>query len=209
MLKSGNTPTGVGKTRPPCNTSPKIRKHPHGRGEDLFLTTFVKRRGETPPRAWGRPLPRRTTMAGIGNTPTGVGKTTACRSWLAERRKHPHGRGEDLYARNPGDTSSETPPRAWGRRGAQRVPPRTMGNTPTGVGKTAPDSAACRGWLETPPRAWGRQREIIEFFTDNPNRIAAYPFPKPVASQKWLLSAGADRPGRTVCTPEPLECVET
>ena len=144
-------------------------------------------------------------------------------------KKHPHGRGEDSPPEPVTFHAEETPPRAWGRHeGCYRAVQHGR-NTPTGVGKTypkgsrlhmsqkhphgrgedAPSHNSVSPPVETPPRAWGRQREIIEFFTDNPNRIAAYPFPKPVASQKWLLSAGADRPGRTVCTPEPLECVET
>ncbi len=53
----------------------KIRKHPHGRGEDATLLE-------------GRYLY-------VGNTPTGVGKTRF-RSYLGGGSwKHPHGRGED------------------------------------------------------------------------------------------------------------------
>ena len=72
---------------------------------------------------------------------------------------------------------TETPPRAWGRPPGPAGDPEHGGNTPTGVGKTAPAPAHCaaqrkhphgrgedlhvhhalRCELETPPRAWGRR----------------------------------------------------
>jgi hypothetical protein len=54
VLKSGNTPTGVGKTRRLSRALPSPRKHPHGRGEDEPTHLIIKRCAETPPRAWGR-----------------------------------------------------------------------------------------------------------------------------------------------------------
>ncbi len=49
-----NTPTGVGKTRLLAVSQPRLRKHPHGRGEDTTTSYFPTDRSETPPRAWGR-----------------------------------------------------------------------------------------------------------------------------------------------------------
>ena len=50
----GNTPTGVGKTRPGTRGAWPGRKHPHGRGEDSGARGLRTSLGETPPRAWGR-----------------------------------------------------------------------------------------------------------------------------------------------------------
>ena len=71
---------------------------------------------------------------------------------------------------------TETPPRAWGRRGAPTASAHAARNTPTCVGKTAQSRCAAltrwkhphvrgedwqpgcasRAKRETPPRAWGR-----------------------------------------------------
>ncbi len=70
-----NTPTGVGKTFIFGHNLFGSEKHPHGRGEDLpgkFLTLFHL---ETPPRAWGRQYMNLSSLTGLRNTPTGVGKT--------------------------------------------------------------------------------------------------------------------------------------
>ena len=70
-----NTPTHVGKTSPIDLQGDELEKHPHARGEDVSkpsLTCIVK---ETPPRTWGRPSTRCTTLSLRRNTPTHVGKT--------------------------------------------------------------------------------------------------------------------------------------
>ena len=110
-----NTPTGVGKTFGFEMATLNLKKHPHGRGEDLFKSLTMPFEEETPPRAWGRPSvtvePLQTdgnTPTGVGktplpppfgvykrNTPTGVGKTMSTRTDRFNARKHPHGRGED------------------------------------------------------------------------------------------------------------------
>ena len=75
-----------------------------------------------------------------GNTPTGVGKIGGERLGRMARKKHPHGRGEDLLDDGAEEVELETPPRAWGRR--QRLAEAGDGgrNTPTGVGKTSSPS---------------------------------------------------------------------
>ncbi len=73
--KSGNTPTGVGKTRCTRGTSRRRWKHPHGRGEDADQGRCGGGVPETPPRAWGRPGLSRLPVSWLRNTPTGVGKT--------------------------------------------------------------------------------------------------------------------------------------
>ena len=94
--------------------------------------------------------------------------------------KHPHARGEDGHRNQAPSVRQETPPRTWGRlQRIQRMESRG-GNTPTHVGKTAPQSHPffqrekhphARGEdrsettpamhpQETPPRTWGRRREL-------------------------------------------------
>ena len=132
---------------------------------------------ETPPQAWGRPVQVFRSAAGLGNTPTGVGKTTIIFICNLQVEKHPHRRGEDINEEYNAQRATETPPQAWGR------PPQLMliedwyGNTPTGVGKT--ESGKCpiahlqkhphrrgedkmimsdnKDEIETPPQAWGRR----------------------------------------------------
>ena len=132
----GNTPTGVGKTAPTGFKLAPTWKHPHGRGEDEGRRQLVGGYLETPPRAWGRPRLLPTVRGFLGNTPTGVGKTLYQHTSARSRRKHPHGRGEDIRARVNALTARETPPRAWGRPMSNSSKPRCIRNTPTGVGKT-------------------------------------------------------------------------
>ena len=49
-----------------------------------------------------------------------------------------HGCGEDWMIAKPPLIILETPPRAWGRQGTGIALDKARGNTPTGVGKTAP-----------------------------------------------------------------------
>ncbi len=154
-----------------------FKKHPHVRGE---APSHPKRNGsarETPPRAWGRRGISAFLEVLTGNTPTCVGKTRILRPLNLRVKKHPHVRGEDIALRSMAIISSETPPRAWGRR---RICSNSRGrgrNTPTCVGKTiclvswitpvwkhphvrGEDADALHEvvpQVETPPRAWGRQ----------------------------------------------------
>ena len=131
---------------------------------------------ETPPRAWGRRRWSWVDPLKDRNTPTGVGKTLGTRYRHAAAEKHPHGRGEDCTLPLLGALLWETPPRAWGRPLHDEYSHGCLGNTPTGVGKTAhPAHSLPQAWKhphgrgedrtrrshwrpcrETPPRAWGR-----------------------------------------------------
>ncbi len=172
----GNTPTGVGKTHLARFALLRFRKHPHGRGEDAGAIRVLTNHPETPPRAWGRLTLFNHHRIRAGNTPTGVGKTWKPWGGYLNRRKHPHGRGEDRPATSCPRHAQETPPRAWGRLTRAARASRMSGNTPTGVGKTMPTAKpATPSWKhphgrgedfggshnldpyqETPPRAWGR-----------------------------------------------------
>ncbi len=133
---AGNTPTGVGKTKKHGCLVRKIKKHPHGRGEDVCRHRRSRQASETPPRAWGRRARGGQQAVQSGNTPTGVGKTRSSiwLSWVCE--KHPHGRGEDLDSVASAKMAPETPPRAWGRPKSRTKGASERRNTPTGVGKT-------------------------------------------------------------------------
>ncbi len=113
--KTGNTPTGVGKTHQGQPGAERRKKHPHGRGEDADQPDIAGQQEETPPRAWGRRAPGRSTSLLSRNTPTGVGKTAQPELCSRPQWKHPHGRGEDGKAPWVPGSGEETPPRAWGR----------------------------------------------------------------------------------------------
>ena len=100
LEQPGNTPTGVGKTLPPCPSAICTEKHPHGRGEDCGCQGPCQGLIETPPRAWGRLINSRCLLCLAGNTPTGVGKTPPSRLAASPQKKHPHGRGEDVETSN-------------------------------------------------------------------------------------------------------------
>ena len=109
-----------------------------------------------------------------------MGKSPAYFSTECASRNHPHGRGEELTEGGSRGLHVETPPRAWGRRSQRDRDFIHVGNTPTGVGKTAEDATpearfrkhphgrgeeiSSRGRIheiaETPPRAWGRVTQI-------------------------------------------------
>ena len=114
--EDGNTPTGVGKTKPSWRLIRPAQKHPHGRGEDNVSMLPSARTIETPPRAWGRQGMSEVARQAGGNTPTGVGKTGPLRKLPTCSGKHPHGRGEDGLKDRASRNKVETPPRAWGRQ---------------------------------------------------------------------------------------------
>ena len=172
-----NTPTDVGKTNtPPTNPAP-VKKHPHGRGEDVWCATAPCLTTETPPRTWGRQGATDKRTVRLRNTPTDVGKTAPRWRGRDASGKHPHGRGEDRIIAKAWRSCVETPPRTWGRLNPAADQESARGNTPTDVGKTrvfrpvprpawkhphgrGEDAGAKRSACpapETPPRTWGRQ----------------------------------------------------
>jgi len=108
--------------------------HPHGRGDNLSISTDTLSLIGSPPRAWGQcDLFARSPRTGRF-TPTGVG--TICGGsatrWCAT--VHPHGRGDNVELDVGTLLLYGSPPRAWGqsRRCAGRSGPARF--TPTGVG---------------------------------------------------------------------------
>ncbi len=136
-----NTPTCVGKTYRLFHQQLAIEKHPHVRGEDDNPFPRVILNRETPPRAWGRPARQALLSSTRRNTPTCVGKTSAALIVRKKRKKHPHVRGEDSRSGEDDEVVAETPPRAWGRHKIDKMISEIDRNTPTCVGKTAPDRA--------------------------------------------------------------------
>ncbi len=133
---SRNTPTCVGKTLCQPLLTRRSQKHPHVRGEDTSDSSPSTRLSETPPRAWGRPSDFELNIFDGGNTPTCVGKTHQTAFYDANKKKHPHVRGEDLQSHASMAMMPETPPRAWGRLGFTQCFASQRRNTPTCVGKT-------------------------------------------------------------------------
>ncbi len=85
----------MGKTKVKYDRAFRVKKHPHGRGEDTKNSQLTLKNAETPPRAWGRLSHCFVKMQTVRNTPTGVGKTYQAVAYEGTFKKHPHGRGED------------------------------------------------------------------------------------------------------------------
>ena len=60
---------------------------PHGRGDDSRSMRCAAASSETPPRAWGRPIPHSNSARGLRNTSTGVGKDVGSPLPLPSRRE--------------------------------------------------------------------------------------------------------------------------
>ena len=136
LLAARNTPTPVGKTSRSRAGYQHTRKHPHACGEDSASVNILISPPETPPRLWGRQRRDLKLDHELGNTPTPVGKTSGSLSAVATIEKHPHACGEDHRLTRPVTTSSETPPRLWGRPVSEHLNDAMDRNTPTPVGKT-------------------------------------------------------------------------
>ena len=92
---SRNTSTDVEKTEVSFGHVVSLRKHLHGRGEDL------------------RELLRESEE--LRNTSTDVEKTVMPEVVLVTPKKHLHGRGEDVLGDAFREGQTETPPRTWKR----------------------------------------------------------------------------------------------
>ncbi len=179
-LKSGaerNTPTDVGKTPQGRRRRAPGEKHPHGRGENKIECSQKCSQKETPPRTWGKLFFFVYRKVCWRNTPTDVGKTRCAFFVASVRRKHPHGRGENVSARPAIHLDGETPPRTWGKQIFVLGFHARSRNTPTDVGKTARTVFRPGGFWkhphgrgengighsggsrdgETPPRTWGKR----------------------------------------------------
>ena len=212
----------MGKTDLWVRPAYEREKHPHGRGEDLFLNGWNRTKSETPPRAWGRRGNGRRQWRRKRNTPTGVGKTGGSAKSGDQDQKHPHGRGEDRTPPESTRVMPETPPRAWGRPAQAPSFRPSPGNTPTGVGKTSPNSprrsmkrkhphgrgedririSAYLFIQETPPRAWGRlcMRRRTRFSCGNTPTGVGKTLPQPhcfALSEKHPHGRGEDGKMRT------------
>ena len=87
------------------------------------------------PHVWGKSLYRFWGIPEYGLAPTCVGKmkwTWRAPQWTGA---HPHMRGENLEIRMLMQTSSGSPPHAWGKYRSCYVPPIVFRLTPTCVGK--------------------------------------------------------------------------
>ena len=122
----------------PTNGTPE--KHPHSRGEDLFLRQVLRPDRETPPLARGRPFAGSLGEIESRNTPTRAGKT----QWEA------NGKGFGV----------ETPPLARGRPSIVLIMSVCPRNTPTRAGKTNFSPLYMPTCPETPPLARGRLTKI-------------------------------------------------
>ena len=68
-------PTGVGKTSIRSSRSITAADHPHGRGENIDYSFFLRHYSGPSPRAWGKHEQSRAVPEDGRTIPTGVGKT--------------------------------------------------------------------------------------------------------------------------------------
>ena len=110
--------------------------HPHVRGDDVRSRAVTGEKDGSPPRAWGRP--GSVLRSGVGRrfTPTCVGTTTSSHASGGTSTVHPHVRGDDHGVRPSTCSWRGSPPRAWGRRAADRAARAAARFTPTCVGTT-------------------------------------------------------------------------
>ena len=145
-------------------------------------------RSETPPRTWGRRRRQGRGRPRLRNTPTHVGKTLGGIMVSIPLPKHPHARGEDIVYRNQRERNPETPPRTWGRPGAERPHLPRYRNTPTHVGKTREGADPLPFARETPPRTWGRQpivRLVTKMERNTPTHVGKTPPWAPCWLTRW------------------------
>ena len=160
--RNGITPTCVGKR--------------HDRG---VLVLVVQ---GSPPLAWGKGLPHPQTRSCRRITPTCVGKRP--KWWKIWRgfEDHPHLRGEKSTTTLCSFQLTGSPPLAWGKAPSIFAPQKSLGITPTCVGKShfvchprkpVGDHPHLRGekrrlrcktsgLIGSPPLAWGKDRMAIE-----------------------------------------------
>ena len=132
----GNTSTDVEKTRGHKQGNATLKKHLHGRGEDLLLREWPHIARETPPRTWRRPQESWVELPTVRNTSTDVEKTYVSPIDGYGGKKHLHGRGEDNVVPRSVYWIEETPPRTWRRPVDRNTTPVVNRNTSTDVEKT-------------------------------------------------------------------------
>ena len=111
---------------------------------------------ETPPLTRGRLFALSCEVGLVGNTPAYAGKTPSQAAKVRRDRKHPRLRGEDWYALDTCDPTTETPPLTRGRRASCPSRRPGSGNTPAYAGKTIWPLVAPKRLRETPPLTRGR-----------------------------------------------------
>ena len=154
------TPTCVGKTPRACRRAGTRAVHPHMRGEDSVSRYRISANGGSPPHAWGRQLLVVVRVEDRRFTPTCVGKTWRRHCAIHVSAVHPHMRGEDATVAPSANSSSGSPPHAWGRRDILQDCLAQHRFTPTCVGKTCAYDQVIGSSCGSPPHAWGRRGPV-------------------------------------------------
>ncbi len=175
------TPTCVGTVyRSGWRLAPRS-VHPHVRGDGYGVMAMAARHTGSPPRAWGRSVPRRSYRRRRRFTPTCVGTVSGVTASPCDTPVHPHVRGDGAIASATTRADFGSPPRAWGRsyltiqfRAVNRFTPTCVGtvsmNSNCGRGPTVHPHVRGDGCIidtliprvyGSPPRAWGRSYNTI------------------------------------------------
>jgi len=156
--------------------------HPHACGENGWNWDAVQGALGSPPRVWGKQRPGPKLIGMMRFTPTRVGKTTVAWFLLWVYPVHPHACGENIKVFVNRHPAYGSPPRVWGKPGAETTVAPAIRFTPTRVGKTDPGDRmqpalsvhphACGenpkytgyplGQNGSPPRVWGKRLSKVQ-----------------------------------------------
>ena len=130
------TPAGAGTTAGSATVPPVRGNYPRWLGDDGPGHVSLRRRGELPPLARGRPA--RPVLRGLGprTTPAGAGTTSARRSPGSTWWNYPRWRGDDSAVSTWLHGKKQLPPLARGRPGGGDRSRAALGTTPAGAGTT-------------------------------------------------------------------------
>ena len=148
------TPTPVGTAGPSTGSATPSAVHPHARGDGGSTSLRSAAGSGSPPRPWGR-LQRRLSLPWLVRfTPTPVGTAAPTPRGVASPPVHPHARGDGGADLGSAIVRVGSPPRPWGRPGADVHLGLRDRFTPTPVG-TARERDRLTHHLSVHPHARG------------------------------------------------------
>ena len=170
------TPTPVGTAAGRRQRPRRVPVHPHARGDGPDAIVVARRPVGSPPRPWGRQERIRDSQGEFRFTPTPVGTAAPPAAPRSALPVHPHARGDGSSRRRRRARTRGSPPRPWGRHGAELILMDDLRFTPTPVGTagSAGPGTTCRPVhphargdgkprierephaVGSPPRPWGR-----------------------------------------------------
>ena len=156
----GLTPACAGTSDGSRDVSRGVRAHPRVRGDVRPWRARWRAPAGSPPRARGRPYPRRGNPGDHGLTPACAGTSSPTPTLGGPTRAHPRVRGDVPPAHRDQAPESGSPPRARGRQEEIPVGSTVQGLTPACAGTSHDGSVEMCESGGSPPRARGRPDPI-------------------------------------------------